>query len=538
MTDPTDWQLIKMYVEEDRQAAFDALVRRHMDLVYCTCLRELGEPPPAEDAAQAVFLILARKAPSFRAGTTLSSWLFQTALLTSKNVSRRERRRQAREQRLTAEVEALAMERTMPPRTAGWEEMEPLLNEALRALPPAQRGLVLERFLEGRPLAEIGAARGISEDAARMRLNRALDRLRRFFAARNVALSSAAALAALLPLAVHPAPARCAEGILNLALPPTASHSPIHALAQGAIHTMTLRRLRLQLGAAALVAALSVGMTSAVRITAQVKARTALAAKQEDQARAIAVLDRMYATYAAMHSFRCNVTSREDQLGTAQDAVYEIQRPNKVHFHRVTLLGADMSGQALAVSDGSSPSVTCTENKGLADRYAKMTLDRLKDHSGWFEDFGGIPAWGTEPYAGMPSVALGLKLRNATSLSAPEYSLGQPTVIDFSGIARPVPLDVVVARMHYLTPVGTMKDDPEIVTYYIGQKDHLLYKLSAAYMVAPNDWDTRTELINDIQINPKLPASDFVFTPPPGSKEVHDTSDLFHSGRHGIARQP
>ena len=75
MTDPTDWQLIKMYVGEDRQAAFDALVRRHMDLVYCTCLRELGEPPPAEDAAQAVFLILAREAPSLRLGTMLSSWL-------------------------------------------------------------------------------------------------------------------------------------------------------------------------------------------------------------------------------------------------------------------------------------------------------------------------------------------------------------------------------------------------------------------------------------------------------------------------------
>ena len=532
MTDPTDWQLIRKYVEGDRQAAFSALVRRHTDLVYCTCLRELGEPSLAEDAAQAVFLILARKAPSFRVGTTLSSWLFQTALLTSKNVRRRERRRQTREQRMVLE-----MAQASPSRPSGWEEMEPVLNEALHALPPAQRGLVLERFLEGRPLAEIGAARGISEDAAWMRLNRALDRLRRFFAARNVVLS-AAALAALLPLAVRPAPARCAEALLRLALPPTASHSPIHALAQGAIHTMTLRRLRLQLGAAALVALLSIGTTSAVRVHTQVKARAALAAKQEDQARAIAVLDRMYATYAAMHSFRCNVTSREDQLGTAQDAVYEIQRPNKVHFHRVTLLGADMSGQALAVSDGSSLSVTCTENKGLADRYAKMTLDRLKDHSGWFEDFGGIPAWGTEPYAGMPSVALGLKLRNATSLSAPEYSLGQPTVIDFSGIARPVPLDVVVARMHYLTPVGTMKDDPEIVTYYIGQKDHLLYKLIAAYMVAPNDWDTRTELINDIQINPKLPASDFVFTPPPGSKEVHDTSDLFHSGRHGIARQP
>ena len=278
MTDLTDWQLIRKYIEGGRQDAFSALVRRHTDLVYCTCLHELGEPPLAEDAAQVVFLILARKAPSFRMGTTLSSWLFQTALLTSKNVLRRERRHKAREEKVMAEMEQTT---PMPPRLSGWEEMEPLLNEALDALPDAQRGLVLERFLEGRPLAEIGAGLGISEDAARMRLNRALDRLRRFFAARNVVLS-AAALAAGLPLAVRPAPARCAESILRLALPPVAPDSPIHAIAQGAIHTMNFNRLRLQLGAAALVAILSIDTTSAVRVHTQVKARAALAAKQKD----------------------------------------------------------------------------------------------------------------------------------------------------------------------------------------------------------------------------------------------------------------
>ena len=395
MTDMTDWQLIRKYVEGDRQAAFGDLVRRHTGLVYCTCLREIGEPTLAEDAAQAVFLILARKAHSFRPGTTLSSWLFQTALLTSKSVLRRERRRQAREQRLVAE-----MERVTPSQSPGWAEMEPLLNEALHALPNAQRGLVLERFLEGRSLAEIGAARRISEDAARMRLNRALDRLRRFFAARNVVLS-AAALAALLPLAVHPAPARCAESILRLALPPAASpalDSPPHAIAQGAIHTMNLKRLRLQLGAAALVAVLSISATSAVRVHTQVKARAAITAKRLDQARALAVLDRMYATYAAMHSFRCNVSSREDPLGTAQDADYEIQRANKIRFRRVTLIGPDLSGQAHAVSDGRSLYVTCTENKGLADRYSKEALisppGQPADFSRWFAGFGNIPAWG------------------------------------------------------------------------------------------------------------------------------------------------
>ncbi len=133
----------------------------------------------------------------------------------------------------------------------------------------------------------------------------------------------------------------------------------------------------------------------------------------------------------------------------------------------------------------------------------------------------------------MPDVALGIRLHDTPypQLSLPEYSLGPPTVIDFPGIAFPVSLDVVIARMHYLTPVGTMKDDPEVVTYYVGQRDHLLYKLTAAYMVGPNSWDTRTELINGIEVNPKLPLSDFVFTPPPGSHEVHNTSDLFPNGR-------
>lgn len=212
----TGTALLHRFVRQERQAAFSQLVARHSRLVYSTCLRDTQNPAVAEDAAQAVFLILARRAPAFRPGTTLPSWLFQTALLTANNVRRRERRRQAREQKVVAEMASDLHQAPPPP---GWGDVEPLLNDALASLPPAQRGLVLERFLEERPLAEIGASLGVSEDAARMRLNRALDRLRRFFAKRGVTLS-AAGLAALLPLAVRPAPARCAEAILRPAQPP------------------------------------------------------------------------------------------------------------------------------------------------------------------------------------------------------------------------------------------------------------------------------------------------------------------------------
>jgi len=520
MTEATDWQLIRRHVqrhtEADAQAAFGALVRRHMDMVYGTCLRALGEPALAEDAAQAVFLVLARKAPAFRPGTTLPSWLFQTALLTANNVRRRERRRQAREQKVVAEM-ASDLEQAPPP--SGWEDVEPLLNDALASLPPAQRGLVLERFLEERPLAEIGAALGVSEDAARMRLNRALDRLRRFFAAHSVTLS-ATALAALLPLAVRPAPARCAEAVLRLA------HPPIQTIAQGVIHTMNLRRLSLQLGAAALVAVLSVSATSAVRVHTQAKARAALAAKQQDQARALTVLDRMYATYAAMHSFRCEAADRTTDSGE-QFSSYEIQRPDKIRFERATLIGnPELSGKALAVSDGNSLFVTCTENGGIADRYAGVPLS----HSGrdllW--DFGGLPAHGSGLDRGMPGVAFGERVGPYHTMDAPEYSLGRPTMIDPPGM-RARMVDVVVARLPYRkgTPARDWEGAAEIVTFYIGQSDHLLCMLTDADPLSPTTWSTRTETYNSIEVNPKLPAADFVFTPPPGSHEVHNANDLF-----------
>jgi len=530
MTETTDWQLIKRHVqrhtESDAQAAFGALVRRHMDMVYSTCLRALDEPALAKDAAQAVFLILARRAPAFRPGTTLPSWLFQTALLTANNVRRRERRRQAREQKVVAEMASDLHQAPPPP---GWGDVEPLLNDALASLPPAQRGLVLERFLEERPLAEIGASLGVSEDAARMRLNRALDRLRRFFAKRGVTLS-AAGLAALLPLAVRPAPARCAEAVLRPAQP------PVQTIAQGVIRTMNLKRLQLQLGAVALVAALSIGATSAIRVHTQTKARAAVAAKQQDQARALAVLDRMYATYAAMHSFRCEVST------DGQMADYEIQHPNKIRFRRATLLGPENTGRAAAVSDGSTLYVTTTEGNGLADRYAKIPVAKPWVREDFpagmlFSIFGGLTSYGTEPGAGMPSAALGVKVTDWTTpqQSAPTYSLGQPIVINqrINGwLVKGAKVDVVSVQRDWIAPPGAPQEKPLRVTYYIGQRDHLLYKMSVASVTDATHTELiRTGNIEDFDIAPKLPASDFVFTPPPGSHEVHNTGDLFPSHR-------
>lgn len=522
-----DWRRLKQYAQGGSEAAFTELIRRHTDLVYSVCLREIGDTMLAEEATQAVFLVLAQKAGTLRQEAALASWLFATARLTSRSILRRESRRRRRE-----EQAAQDMAQAMPPEPNRWEEAEPLLNDALSTLSAAQRSLIIRRFWEDRPLADIGHSLGISEDAARMRLNRALDRLRRWLAAQNVALS-AAALAAGLPLAVRPAPARCAEALTRLPLPPAAPPDPAFPpslTAQGVLRTMNTHRLKLQWGAAALVACLSLGTAGAVQVSHQRHAQTVAAAQKaqqkQNQAAALAVLDQMYATYAAMHSFRCSVRSHEEPLTTDQSATYELERPNKIRFSRATLVDIESSGSALAVCDGSNLYVTCTENKGLANRYAKILP------SNYFSTFGGLVGPGTGAFNGMPSVALGDKPTSDMSQEDPEYSLGKPAMMRFEDFNQPVAVDVVTARMLYKpgTPGRNWTGAAMVVTYYVGQEDHLLHKVIVTDPLSPTTWTTRTET-TQTEVNPSLPASDFVFTPPPGSHEVTDVSGLFPGGK-------
>lgn len=239
-----DWQLLREYVEHNSQPAFTELVERHANLVYSTCLRETGDAALAEDVAQVVFLILARKAASLREGTVLAGWLFQTARFSSKNAMKQERRRHQREQKA---AEQMISESEANP---GWADIEPLLHSGLGILGAQERDAVLLRFFENRSLRETGAALGISEDAARMRVTRALEKLRRHFARHGFAASVALLTALLSEHAVHAAPASCLSGAAHLSghsapLTGTASQlSPrIASLSHHALRAMLFKKL-------------------------------------------------------------------------------------------------------------------------------------------------------------------------------------------------------------------------------------------------------------------------------------------------------
>ena len=203
-----DDKLLTQYARDGSQAAFGQLVARHLSLVYSTCLRELGSPPLAEDAAQVVFLLLARKARSLRAGPSLAGWLYKAARFVAKDVRKQEGRRRSGEERVMSEV--TYRPEPFTPECPSMGSVEPFLNDALSALKAGEREAILLRFIEGHTLAETGAALGVSEDAARMRVSRAVEKMRRHLTAHGAAVTGIVLTGLLASDAARPVPANAA----------------------------------------------------------------------------------------------------------------------------------------------------------------------------------------------------------------------------------------------------------------------------------------------------------------------------------------
>ena len=189
MRDASDMDLLREYARQNSEAAFAELVRRHVNLVYSAALRHAGIAAQAEEITQAVFVILARKAATLREGLVLEAWLFETTRLTALSFLRGERRRQFREQE--AYMQSVLQESTPDP---VWQQLAPILDEAMMRLGRHEREAVVLRFFKGRSLQEVAAALNINEPAAQKRVNRALEKLRRCFRNRGVD-STAAAIA-------------------------------------------------------------------------------------------------------------------------------------------------------------------------------------------------------------------------------------------------------------------------------------------------------------------------------------------------------
>ncbi|MDB6030965.1 MAG: hypothetical protein JWM16_1303 [Verrucomicrobiales bacterium] len=204
-----DFQLLRDYAENRSEQAFAELVKRHVNFVYSTALRVVGERSLAEDVTQMVFIRLARKARSLREGVVLTGWLYRTTQFVGRTVRRSDERRRKRE--------ALAMQFSEFDRASEsvWKEVSPLLDEAMAQLRQTDQDAVLLRFFAGKSLREVGQALGVSDDSAQKRVNRAVERMRDYFARRGVVLPAAVLSLTLAAHTVQAAPAHLSSTLVT-----------------------------------------------------------------------------------------------------------------------------------------------------------------------------------------------------------------------------------------------------------------------------------------------------------------------------------
>lgn len=222
----TDADLLSRYAAAHDERAFRALVQRYLNLVYSVALRQVGgDAHLAQDVAQRVFADLARKAPALANRATLGGWLHRAAQFAASDLVRAERARRVREQ----EAE-LMQELSRDPNAADGGKLRPMLDVVINELGENERDAVVLRFFEARSFAEIGATLRVTEDAARMRVERALEKLRTALARRGVT-STGAALAVVLANQVNiAAPAGLAASVTGAAMTGSAAATSVTAI--------------------------------------------------------------------------------------------------------------------------------------------------------------------------------------------------------------------------------------------------------------------------------------------------------------------
>jgi len=252
-----DATLLNQFASDRSGEAFAALVRRHLNLVFFSALRQLGgNTALAEEVTQDVFNDLARKAGSLAGRESLAGWLHTSACFAAAKVRRTEARRLAREQeaQLMHEIHGTRDETA----SADWERIRPAIDDALHSLDERDREAVLLRFFEDRAWAEIGTTLRLSEEAARKRVKRALDRMARALASRGITSTGAALGVALGQQTGAAPPTGLASSVASVALAGVAMEAAT-AGAVGALSIMSTIKASAATAVVALARTASIG---------------------------------------------------------------------------------------------------------------------------------------------------------------------------------------------------------------------------------------------------------------------------------------
>jgi RNA polymerase sigma factor (sigma-70 family) len=464
MPEPDDIALLRQYAERNAESAFATLVEKYVNLVYSTALRSVGNSHAAEEITQAVFIILARKARSLSQGTILSGWLYQTARLTAANFLRAEIRRQHREQE--AYMQSLLNE--LEPEV--WPQIAPLLDAAMERLGEKDRNAVVLRYFENKNLREVGAALGASEDAAKMRVNRALEKLRKFFTKRGVTLSGTAIAGAVSANSVQAAPVGLVATVTGVAAKGTTISATITTLVKGTMKMMTWMKLKFAAGVG--VAALLAGGAATVAISQT---------SGDDQLKPQEIVAKSHDAYAALSSYSDSGTVVSQIAGQNVTTTFNtrLQRPNLYRIDWAQTAGT-FTSKGVVWSDGSGDNLLITAPDFLMAAAGQKKNDKPQK----MPNMKTALALATPLSGSAASTIPGTFFKqNLGDFAEPAASGRYPLKIENDAKVGDVDCYVVSSEMIDLSKVPNIGKPGKVSTmFWIGKRDFLIHQTRTRYV--------------------------------------------------------